>query len=125
MGLSNFKDFQLRNISYIRKFLDQKSAETLIHAFVSSKLDFCNSLLFGSSIHQINRLQKIQNTAARIVKKSPRRNHITPILYDLHWLPVKYRIIFKILVITFCGLRFNQFHYIGELINSYEPPRNL
>ena len=76
----------LRNISHIRKFLDQKTAEILIHAFVSSKLDFCNSLLFNSPKHQLQRIQKIQNTAARIATKSNRFEHITPVLHDLHWL---------------------------------------
>ena len=90
---------------------------------------FLQSLIFVTHYclvyRQTHRLKKIQNTAARIVKKSPRRNHITPILCDLHWLPITSRIDFKILVITFCGLRFNQPPYIGELIHLYVPSRNL
>ena len=78
-----------------------------------------------SSNRQTCRLQTIQNTAARIVKQIPRRNHITPVLCDLHWLPITSRINFKILVITFCGLRFKRPLYISELIHSYEPSRDL
>ena len=62
--------------------------EQLIHASISSKLDYCNTLLYGLPKGIIKRLQRIQNTAAHIITLRKSRDHITPILHELHWLPV-------------------------------------
>ena len=66
----------------------------LIHAVITSRLDFCNSILYNLPNKQIERLQRIQNQAARMLKRIPRRNHITPVLRELHWLRIHDRIIF-------------------------------
>ena len=84
--------YHLRNISKIRKYLGENSTETLVHAFVSSKLDYCNALLIGLPKYQIDRLQSVLNTAARIITFTCKYDHITPVLVRLHWLPVSYRI---------------------------------
>ena len=82
--------FHLRNISKIRRILSQKDAEKLIHAFVSSRLDYCNSLLSGCPNKSLKTLQLIQNAAAaRVQTRTDRRDHISPLLASLHWLPVK------------------------------------
>ena len=78
-----------------------QSAISLIHAFITSKLDYCNNLLYGLPTIHINKLQRVQNAAARLVTNTPRICHITPILEDLHRLPIKYRIEFKIVLLTF------------------------
>ena len=96
--------YHLRNIGKIRKYLDESSTETLIHAFVTSKLDYCNALLNGLPKYQINRLQLVLNTAARVVTHTRKFEHITPVLIGLHWLPVSYRITFKILLLTYKAL---------------------
>ena len=88
-------------IGKIRKLLDQSSTERLIHAFVSSHLDYCNSLLVGLPASSIAPLQRIQNTAARLVTLTKRSDHITPVLQSLHWLPIHQRITFKILLIVY------------------------
>ncbi len=71
----------LRNISKIRKYLTQDSAEILIHAFIGSKLDYCNSILDGIPKKLICKLQRFQNTAARIVTLTRKYDSITPIMF--------------------------------------------
>ena len=95
---------QLRNFSKIRKYLTRESSEIAVHAFKTSKLDYCNSLLYGCSKMQLKKLQYLQNTAARIVTQTRKFDHITPVLFDLHWLPVSCRIVFKILLRVFKSL---------------------
>ena len=108
--------FHLRNICKIRRYLDGKSTEIQIHAFVSSKLDYCNSLLYGLPAYQIYKLQLLQNTAARIVTLTRKYDHNTPVLQSLHWLPVKYRVIFKILLLVYKGLNGLALTYIADLL---------
>jgi len=91
----------LYKISRIRKYLDQTSIERLIHAFVTSRLDSNNSVLYGLPDKALVPLQRIQNRAARILSRTKKHDHITPVLYRLHWLPVKQRIKFKILLMCF------------------------
>ena len=75
-----------RNNGKIRNYLDQPTAQKLVHAFVTSKLDFCNSLLYGLSKKQLDKLQRILNAAARITRTKTFQ-HISPVLRNLHWLP--------------------------------------
>ena len=78
--------FAIKNIQNIRKYLTQANCEGLIHDFVISRLDSCNSILYGLQDTELNRLQRIQNTTARLVTKSKISEHITPVLRGLHWL---------------------------------------
>ena len=96
--------FHLRNISSIRDSLTDEATIQLVHAFVSSRIDYCNSLLYGIPEYAIKRLQRVQNLAARVVTRSSKYSSITPTLKKLHWLPVKYRIIFKVVLLTFKAL---------------------
>ena len=113
--------FHLFNIRRIRKFLTHETVQILINPFVTSRLDYCNSLYYGLPASQINKLQRVQNAAARLICYIPRFEHITPILHRLHWLPVKYRINFKVLLIVFKALHDLAPDYIIELI-SIKPP---
>ena len=117
--------FALRNIGKIRKHLDRATTERLVHAFVSSRLDNCNSLLFGLPLDQIERLQSMQNTAARVETLSSIKEHITPILNGLHWLTIHNRIKFKILLLTYKVLNGFAPTYLSELIQPYKNQRNL
>ena len=81
--------YALNNIRKIRKYLDSHSTERLIHAFVSSRIDNCNSLYSGLPVAEIEKLQRVQNAAARLLTGSKRTEHITPTLRNLHWLPVE------------------------------------
>ena len=87
--------YYLCNIRRIRKYLTKECTETLIHAFISSHLDYCNSLLFGVPECHLHKLQRVQNAAACLIFQESRFCHITSLLKSLHWLPVKYRIVFK------------------------------
>ena len=74
----------LHELSKIRKFLSQKDTKRVVHAFISSKLDYCNGLLYGSPSSEIQKLQRLQNAAARLI--------------NLHWLPIEHGVIFKLLL---------------------------
>ena len=80
--------YYLYNIRHIRKYLSRSSSETLIHAFITSRLDYCNSLLYGLPKYQLSKLQRVMNASARSVYCAPKSCHITPLLRELHWLPV-------------------------------------
>ena len=77
--------YYLRNISHIGKLLSNKTIETLAHAFVTSKLDHCNSLLHNVPKYVIKKLHSAKNAADRLITSSLKYDHITPILFDLHW----------------------------------------
>ena len=97
----------------------------IIHAFVSSRLDYCNSLFTCLNKKELTRLQYVQNSAARLLTSTNRKSHITPVLKSLHWLPIVYRVQFKILVLTFWALHGQAPFYITELIKPYSPARSL
>ena len=112
--------FHLRNIGSVRRYLTPETCATLVHSLISSKLDYCNSLLIELPETQINRLQRIQNSAARIVSRRPRHEHITPVLENLHWLPVQQRIMFKVVLFVFKCLNGLAPPYLTELITVKE-----
>ena len=91
--------YHLCTISRIRKYLSTQTTEILIHAFETSKVDHCNSLLYNVPKNVIKKLQSVQNAAARLITRSRKCHHITPIPLNLHWLPVSERIKFKILLL--------------------------
>ena len=113
----------LYNIRQIRKFLTVQSTKTPVHAFISSHLDYCNALLFGLPKYQLDRLQKVQNAAARVIFQIPKFDHITPALIDLHWLPVTFRVQFKLLLFVYKSLRNQSPPYIKDLL-SLKPATN-
>jgi hypothetical protein len=117
---------QLFALSKLRKFLDQESLEKIMHAFVTTRLDYCNALFCGASKSSIKKLQMVQNTAARILTQTRKYDHIiTPVLKQLHWLPVDQRIKFKILTLVFKCVHGIAPSYLQDLINFYHPVRDL
>ena len=96
--------FHLRNIARIRNYLIPQAIRLVIHAFIISTLDYCNSLLYGAPKYLIQRLQHVQNVAARLLAASSRFEHVAPILMHLHWLPVCQSIKFKIILLTYKAL---------------------
>ena len=102
--------YHLRNISSIRNNLSKKDTEILIHAFVMSVLDNGNSLLYGITNKHLNKLQVLQNSAARVVEMKRKYDHITETRKQLHWLPIEARIKHKIL------------GFVWKCLNTMAPP---
>ncbi|XP_075963092.1 uncharacterized protein LOC142966290 [Anarhichas minor] len=116
--------FHLKNIARLRPSLSSSAAETLIHAFITSRIDYCNSILHGTSSKILNKLQYIQNSAARLLTHTRSRDHITPVLQNLHWLPVPQRIQYKILL-THKALHNQAPSYLTDLLHHHTPSRRL
>ena len=93
--------FHLRNIIKIHKFLSVDSAKTLVHAFIASTVDYCNSLLYGQPKCVLRDLKRVLNCSARLIYSTSKFKHVTPLFSNLHWLFVEQRIVFKIALITF------------------------
>ena len=91
-------------IRHIRKYLPFEAAKTLVQALVIRRIDYCNSILYGLPSIHIHKLQCVQNVAARLLTNTPHYAHITPVMIELHWLPVKFRIILKFNLTTFQAL---------------------
>ena len=120
--------YHLNNISKIRRYLSQDATEIqkMIYAYITSKLDNCNSLLYGGlPTCMINKSQTIQNAAARIVTFRKKTDHVTPVLRKPHWLPVQYRISFKILLLVYKGMNGLAPAYISELLHYRTSSRLL
>jgi hypothetical protein len=96
--------YQLRQLYPITRSLSREAAKTLVQAFISCRLDYCNSLLYGVTDELIRRLQSVQSAAARLVTGARRRDHIMPVLRQLHWLPVKQRITYKVASLAYQSL---------------------
>ena len=96
-----------------------------MQANVTSLIDYCNALLAGAPSFLTDRLQCVQNCAARVVKRAKKRCHITPLLRDLHWLPVAFRIQFKINIMTFKSVHGLGPVYLNEMALPYVPTRTL
>lgn len=117
--------FHLRSIGSIRKYLTEEACAQLLHAFVTSKLDYCNSLLVNLPSVLLSKIQRVQNTAARILTLSRRSDHITPVLIRLHWLPIRLRIHYKFLLLIYKCLQTGEPAYLCELLVPYTPSRSL
>ena len=87
---------ELRRISAIRHYLSEDVTKILLCAFVLSRLDYCNSRLAGCLKYLPSKLQKVQNSAARLIFRTTRSAHVTPMLQSLHWLPIEQRIKYKL-----------------------------
>ncbi len=97
----------------------------MIHAFVATRLDYCNSLYYGVYQSSLSRLQLVQNAAARLLSGTRKYEPVTPILSALHWLPIKYRIDFKILLFVYKALNNLAPQYLTELLRPYTPSITL
>ena len=117
--------FHLRNISRIRKFIDQTTCHHAVRSLILSRLDYCNGLLSSIPKSHVNRLQRLQNWAARLVFEVDRSHSPQPLLQSLHWLPISKRISFKLLLFVYKSLNNQAPGYISECLTVYTPSRNL
>ena len=117
-SLSRTCFIQLRQIRAVRRSLDKESTKTLVNSFISSRLDYCNSLLYRINEGRMNKLQRIQNAAARLISGALWRDHITPVLRELHWLPVRERIQYKIATLVYKSLQSTAPSYLSELCTA-------
>ena len=116
---------ELKNISNIRHLIDANTTSRLVVSLVLSKLDYCNSLLIGTSAENKQRLQKLQNNAARLILKKRKREHASPLLRSLHWLPVERRLQYKVATICYKCLHGTAPQYLQDLVKAYAPKRQL
>ena len=117
--------YHIRDLRRIRHHLDLDSPKLLANALVSSRLDYCNSILSGIAKTDLTKLQRVLNCLARVVTKSPPFTRSVPLLRSLHWLPVKYRVHFKICLLTYKALHEEQPVYLSSLIAISLPSRSL
>ena len=122
-GLSKTTSFQLRNISRIRRFLDQDTCHHVTRSLILNRLDYCNSLLLGSTQTDLTKLQRLQNWAAKLIYCATKRDHATPYLKKLHWLPIQERILFKILVFVYKCLNHSAPEYLAGNLHLHIPTR--
>ncbi len=115
----------LETIAKLRNMLPVSDAEKVVHAFMTSSLDHCNALLGGCPASSINKLQVVQNAAARVLTRSRKYDHITPILHSLHWLPIKFHISYKILLLTYKALNGSAPAYLTSPLSCYNPSCSL
>ena len=116
---------QIKKLNSIRSYLSRETAEKLVHAFITSRLDLNNALLYGLPNCLLAKLQRVQNITARIICRTPKRQHITPVLRSLHWLPITQRIKYKIILLVFKALNGSAPLYLRELLKVREMSRTL
>ena len=115
----------LRQIAHIRPFLTKEATETLVNSSITSRLDFVNSLLYGIPNCHLKKLQNIQNSTAKLILRKRKFDHVTPLLKQLHWLPLEYRIKYKINLLTFKTLHGMAPRYLEMIVTPYQPSRSL
>ena len=118
-------NFHLFRLARIRKYITPQALNMAVHLLVSSKIDYCDSLLIGLPKAHINRLQHVMNCAARLVFGASKMDHITPVLRDLHWLPDEQRLKFKVLCRSYTALHGLAPAYLHESLIPYKLARSL
>ena len=116
---------EIRKLKHISKFVDESSLKTLASSYILSRFDYCNALFKGMPKYQFEKLQKLQNFAAKVILRKSMYDHVTPCLIELHWLPINFRVDYKIALLAFKCLNGLAPKYLSDLIEVYVPPRAL
>ena len=114
-----------RALRHIRSALTADMARTVACALVNSRLDYANAVLYKTSRANISKLQRIQNSLARVIMNKKRTDHMHPVLEQLHWLPVSYRIDYKVATLAFKVRSTGNPVYLRNIVTDYEPTREL
>jgi hypothetical protein len=117
--------FHIRALRHVRQSLSKEMTCRVACTIIGAKLDYCNGILHRISTTNINKLQRVQNTLARVVTGGRRYDHITPVLKELHWLPIKHRIDFKLATIVYKVKQTQEPSYLAELLIDHKSNRNL
>ena len=118
--------FHLRSISRIRRFINYDTCSSVVQALVISRLDYANAVSIGSPKNKVRKLQLVQNGAARMITKTRPKDHVTPKLKQLHWLPVHLSIVHKVLCLVYKALTFATAPiYIKDMLELYRPACDL
>jgi hypothetical protein len=122
-SLSCNVNYHLRNIARIRRFMDLDTCNNVVRSLVLSRLDYGNALFLGTNISEINRLQRLQNWAAKLIFCALKHDHATPYLSKLHWLPIRERIHFKILLYVYKCINEQAPEYLSSCFSLYTQTR--
>ena len=115
----------IRSIGRIRSMLNYQSTKNIVQASVISELDYCNSLLYGIPQYLSNKLLRVQRTAARLISRVKKYDSITPTMKALHWLPISYRVQFKLMCLTYRCLTGDAPSYLANEVSVYQSSRTL
>ena len=118
-------NFHIRNLWRIRRYIDQNTCHHVARALITSRLDYCNAMFTVLSAKDLAKLQRLQNSAARVIFGVGRRVDAAPLLQALHWLPIRNRITFKTLLYVFKIINGQAPEYLKELFRHYAPRRHL
>ena len=118
-------NFHLYRLGKIRNLMTTSATISAVRTLVLSRMDYCNSVLNNTSESNIRKLQHVQNSAARLVTRTGRREHIMPALCNLHWLPVRARLEYKSALMTFKCLSGGAPQYLVDCVQLYSPSRSL
>ena len=116
---------KIRSIGRIRSFLTDTEDASLVHAIVSSKIDYCNLFLYGLSIKHLNKLQRVLNCASQVMSCVRKHEHMSPVLKSLHWLPIPQRIEYKVIILTFKAVHGLAPEYLQVLLMWHKAARSL
>ena len=116
--------YHIRDLNRIRRHIPLSTATTISNALISSPLDYCNSQLNNIAKQDLSKLQRVQNCLARVVLRAPRFSPSLPLLKQLHWLPVNYRMKFKLSTLTYRALAIHQPPYLASLLHFLTSPDN-
>ena len=119
--ITRVASYHLRNIAFLKKYLGKKTITMLIHNYVISRLDYCNVLLYGVPNYNLKKIQSVLNRAARLILGLSPRERITPALIELHWLPIKARVIFKMCTLAYQALMFDKPRYLRNKLMDFRP----
>ena len=117
-NLCRISYYNLRELQRVCRYLNHETAVRVANALISSRLDYCNSLLYNTRKTYTSRLQRVQNALCCTVCKLNKYCHVTPFLHKLHWLPIHYRLLFKYNLLTYKAIHFSQPPYLSSLIRG-------